>query len=394
VFNNQALFNDPKDDYLAALAEADAGLRPDFVIFPGVIDQFREKAIATYAGGDLPDAQWIHPSITALLAANRLLRPLEEFTRRDRETPLAEFYPGLVEYFRWQEKAYGLPWNAPGYTIAFNRALFERLGVPPPDRLSRERKWTWEAFVTTLRDVTRGAPGTPERTIGWQPENANLDWACAWIWRNGGELFSKDLKRCLLNEPAAVEAVQGMADLHLRYQVVNLGPQQADFPGGFASGRVAMQQLNKGSSAALTAQAQFDKGIVSVPQGKAGKTTRSGPLAFGLVQGAPNGDAGWRWVRFMAGPQAAAVQLRRKITLPVRARFAQLPEFAQSMEAWEDRDPWLESQATARAIVQPASYQEVATLWLETWQRILAQAGPVKPLLDDLVRQADAVLAR
>lgn len=64
-----------------------------------------------------------------------------------------------------------------------------------------------------------------------------LDWACAWIWRHGGDVFSKDGKKCLLNEPAAVAAIQDIADLHLRYQVINYGSHQEDFREGFNSGR-------------------------------------------------------------------------------------------------------------------------------------------------------------
>jgi ABC-type glycerol-3-phosphate transport system substrate-binding protein len=224
-----------------------------------------------------------------------------------------------------------------------------------------------------------------------------LDWACAWIWRNGGEVFRKDLKKCLLNEPPAVEAVQGLADLHLTYQVINYGPHTTDFPDGFNSGRVGLRQANKEAVAPERndlSRAAFRLGIAPVYKGKAGRVNRMGPLAFGVVQESPRADAGWRWVRFMAGPQAAAVLMRRKSTLPVRPRFAQLPEFGQSMEPWEVPEIWLESMATARALPQPVNYLEVANLWMQTWQDILAQKGQVKALLDDLVRRVNVILTQ
>ena len=64
------------------------------------------------------------------------------------------------------------------------------------------------------------------------------------------------------------------------------------------------------------------------------------------------------------------------------------------MLPWEDKDVWLESQATARALTQPASYNDIASLWLTAWNDILAQKGTVKSILDDLVRQANAMLAQ
>jgi ABC-type glycerol-3-phosphate transport system substrate-binding protein len=119
-----------------------------------------------------------------------------------------------------------------------------------------------------------------------------------------------------------------------------------------------------------------------------------GPLGFGVVRAAPNGDAAWRLVRFMAGPRAAGILMSRQSTLPVRPRFAQLPEFGASMLPWEDKDVWLDSQATARALTQPTSYNDVASLWLAAWNDVLAQKGTVKAILDDLVRQVNAMLAQ
>jgi multiple sugar transport system substrate-binding protein len=394
-FNNP-LFQQAKDDLLGALSDADPQLKPDVIVFPGQIGQFREKVLAMYAGGDIPDAQWIHPSITSLLAGHKLARSLDEFSRRDHETRLTDFYQGVLDYFRWHGTAYGLPWYCGGYAFVFDKSLFERLGVTTPDRLEQQKKWTWDGFVTTLRDLTRGTPGSPERTIGKQNESMNLDWACAWIWRNGGDVFSKDLKTCLLNEPATVDAIQEVADLYLKYQVVNYGPQQSDFPDGFYSGRVGLRQANKEAVAPDRkdlSRATFELGMVPVYQGKAGRMNRMGPLAFGVANDAPNGDAGWRWVRFMGGPRAAAVLMNRKSTLPVRPGFAKLPEFAKSMEPWENKDYWLESQATARALTQPVRYDEIASLWLDTWNAILAQKGTTKSLLDDLVRQVNPLLA-
>ncbi|HEV2126506.1 MAG TPA: extracellular solute-binding protein [Chloroflexota bacterium] len=396
TFNN-ALFQNAKDDFVAALAEVDPKLQPDIIVFPGQINQFREKVLAMYAGGDIPDAQWIHPSITSLMGSRKLLRPLDEFARKDKDTPLKEFYPGLMDYLRWQNTTYALPWYSTGYAWAFNRDLYQRMGVTPPDQLEKQGKWTWDEFVSNMRSMTRGTPGSPDRTIGSDNHSMALDWACAWIWRNGGDVFSKDMKKVVLNEPASIEAIQSLADLYLKHQAVNYGPHRTDFTDGFFSGRIGLRHMNKENTAPDRndlVKATFSLGMVPVYKGKAGRVNRMAALGFGAAQGAPNGDAGWRWVRFMGGPKAAAILLRRGSTLPVRPSFQQLPEFAQSMQPWENKDYWLDSAATARALPQPASYNDIANLWMETWDAILAQKGPAKSLMDDMVRQANSVLAQ
>jgi multiple sugar transport system substrate-binding protein len=397
VFNNP-IFTSVQSEMTAALGQVDPQVRVDYTLFPGQIDEFRTKMVALYAGGDIPDAQWVHPSITSLVGGKKLLKPLEEFARKDRSTPLSEFYPGLLDYFRWRDAQYALPFYATGYALVFNQALLSRIGVTAPDQLEKNGTWNWETFVTTLRNITRGTPGSADRTIGLQPITINLDWICMWIWQNGGDVFTKDAKKCIINEPPAVEALQWYADLYLKHQVVNFGGATTpDFPSGFFSGRVGLLYAAKGDTAAQVgslSKADFALGMAPAPKGKTGRITRNGPTAFGVVQGGPNGDAGWRWVRFMSGPQAAAIFFQHQTTLPVRPKFAQLPEFAQSLLPWENKDLWLESQATSRALSQPTSYNDIATMWLATWADILAQKGPVKALLDDFASKANAAIAQ
>jgi multiple sugar transport system substrate-binding protein len=376
IFNNP-IFTSVQNDMTQALGQVDPQVKVDYTLFPGTIDSFRTKMVAMYAGGDIPDAQWVHPSIASLVGSKKLLKPLEELARKDRSTPLSDFYPGLLDYFRWNDAQYALPFYASGYSFVFNQALLARLGVTAPDQLEKQGTWSRDGFVTTLRSLTRGTPGSQDRTIGLQPISTNLDWICMWIWENGGDVFTKDMKRCTINEPPAVEALQWYADLYLKHQVVNFGAETtADFPSGFLSGRVGLLYAAKGDLAPQVgplSNVDFALGMAPAPKGKAGRITRNGPTAFGVAMNGPHGDAGWRWVRFMAGPQAAAIFFQHRATLPVRPTFAQLPEFSQSMFPWEKKDIWLESQATSRALFQPGSYNDIATMWLATWADTLAQ---------------------
>ena len=394
TFNN-VIFQTPKDALLAVLPEVDPKLQPDIIVFPGQIGQFRTAALTMYAGGDIPDAQWMHPSITTLMAGRNLVKPVEELAKRDKEN-LKEFYANALEQYSWKGGTYALPWYTTGAAWFFNRQLFERMGVPAPDVQEREGKWNWEGFVSSMRSLTRGLPGDPDRTMGTASHNTNLDWLCAWIWRNGGDVFSKDLKQCVMNQPAAVEAIQGLVDLHLKHNAVMYGPHAADFQGGFQTGRIGLRYAAKGDASPEEAAFRgiaFPIGMVATYKGKGGRVNRQAPIAFAAANNAPNGDAGWRWMRFMTSAKAQAVLIGRGGTLPIKPSHQQLPEFAKSMQPFENKDVWLESQATARPLLQPTSYDDIATLWNATWTAIMAEKGPTKVLLDDFVRQVNPMLA-
>src|SRR5205823_3109606 len=146
IFNNPT-FTSSQNDMVTALSQVDPQVKVDYILFPGQIDEFRTKMVAMYAGGDIPDAQWVHTSITSLIGSKKLLKPLEEFARKERSTPLGEFYPGVLEYFRWKDAQYALPWYSNGYSMVFNTTLLDRLGVTAPDKLEKDGKWNWDAFV-------------------------------------------------------------------------------------------------------------------------------------------------------------------------------------------------------------------------------------------------------
>src|SRR5207245_2620516 len=75
IFNNP-IFTSAQNEMTAALGQVDPQVRVDYTLFPGQIDEFRTKMVAMYAGGDIPDAQWVHPSITSLVGSKKLLKPL------------------------------------------------------------------------------------------------------------------------------------------------------------------------------------------------------------------------------------------------------------------------------------------------------------------------------
>jgi multiple sugar transport system substrate-binding protein len=396
TFSNP-LFQESKAALIAALAKADPSLQANITVFPGQIDQFREKVLALYGGGDVPDAQWLHPSITALMAGGKLVQPVDDLAAKDAQSSLSSFYQAVLDEFRWQGKAIGLPWYSPGYALVYNKDLFARLGLTTPEVLDSQQRWTWDGFAGTLRSLTRPAGGTQGATIGMQAESSNLDWFCAWIWRNGGEIFSADLKQCVMNQPAAADAVQKLSDLYLKDQAFEYSANAKQFPNAFLGGQIGLRQMDKEQVAPARhdlSTAAFALGMAPIYSGPAGRINRMGPLAFGIPREAKNADAGWRWTRFMGGPDAATVLMLAQSTLPVRPDFAKLPAFATSMQPWENGALWLDSMVHGRALVQPANYAQVATLWTQTWTDILARKAVVQTLLDDFVRQANAALAK
>ena len=72
IFNNP-IFTAVQNDMVATLGQIDPQVKVDYTLFPGQINDFRTKMVAMYVGGDIPDAQWVHTTITSLVGGKKLL---------------------------------------------------------------------------------------------------------------------------------------------------------------------------------------------------------------------------------------------------------------------------------------------------------------------------------
>ncbi len=357
------------------------------------VDVTYQRLLTLAAAGTPPEVGWLHPSYVSDLAEKSLLVDLGPLAGKDREANLPDFYAGILDHFRFRAATYGLPWNSGPTVTFFNRTLFDRLGIKPPDQREKEGTWTWAALREAARAVTQTTGNTP--TMGLEPPSAALDWFDAWVWQAGGDIFSKDLKSCLLTSPPALEAAQFLADLHLKDQVIPTGDAAKQYPGGIESGRVAMRIGIKGQVNRVTekaSDANFQLGMAPTPKGRNGRANRDGPQAFGLLTGSKHQDAGWEYVKFMSNLETQKVRFEAKVTVPVRKAAAKLPEFARSLEPWEVGEWWTEAAATTRNLPKPPRYGEIDAVWQAAWKNILAGQQPLRTGIEDATRQINALL--
>jgi multiple sugar transport system substrate-binding protein len=128
------------------------------------------------------------------------------------------------------------------------------------------------------------------------------------VWAYGGDLFDKDLTRCTLDSPPAMEALQFMADLVVKYNV-NPSPTQlkgTNVANVFQEGRIGLlaqgQQLGYGRKLDTTKPA-FPWGIAALPKGPAGRFAMNIGAAYSLTKGGKQPDAGWELLKFIASPE-------------------------------------------------------------------------------------------
>jgi len=173
--------------------------------------------------------------------------PIDELMKNERGAfTEADLYSQVLDGMRFKGRLFGLPSDMSPIVMLYNQDMFNECGVPYP-----REDWDLNQFLDVCKALTRDTNGNGEPDVyaimnfsGTGPEQfrpAYNRWP-AWVWMNGGDIFTPDMSRCVLDTPEAIGGMQFFVDLSLRHHVSpnpgeNSGQTGQDL---FASKRLAM----------------------------------------------------------------------------------------------------------------------------------------------------------
>ncbi|HIO79991.1 TPA: extracellular solute-binding protein [Candidatus Poribacteria bacterium] len=139
-----------------------------------------------------------------------------------------------------------------------------------------EEAWSWEEFVAICRKLTIDRNGYDATNPNFNAEHIttyavafpqSMLFALPFIYSNGGQVASDDGQKLLLNQPAAVEALQQIQDLIYRYHVAPTPSTLQSMPSAsfmLQTGKVAMEISGHWQTLGLS-QMGFDWGMGVLP---------------------------------------------------------------------------------------------------------------------------------
>jgi multiple sugar transport system substrate-binding protein len=221
---------------------------------------YLDKLLTMAAGGDAPDVFFVSPTDVPAMTAKGLLQALDAYIARS-HYDLSDFVPAALQQYRRSGKIYGIPRGFGMAVMAYNVDLFQKMGVAPLPTDWKDTSWTFNDFLAMTKRVTSGT-GTSQ-VYGFLPHPGNnREWQ-TYVWSNGGEVFSADYKQCLLDQPPAVEALQFLQDLMVKYQVAPSVAQQKVPTGStdlFIANRAGTTIIEATQFAELRNRAKFSLG--------------------------------------------------------------------------------------------------------------------------------------
>jgi multiple sugar transport system substrate-binding protein len=248
-----------------------------------------------------------------IYARTGALENLEPYIERDRLN-VADFYPTLMETFRYNGHLHGLPRDNDTKVIFYNKRLLNTAGLEAPTS-----DWTWEQLrQAALKLTRRDATGAPNQYGFSYVVNA---WWRIWVWQNIGDILDDHFQptRVRLDEPAAIEAIQYLANLTTvdrvtpAYEQLNGDAQRALF----LEGKVAMIVDNHSfvPAAAQTPGLQWD--VAPLPRGQR-RANLAGGAGYVISSWSAQKEAAWTFLKFLTGPEGQALFAESGVIVPAR----------------------------------------------------------------------------
>ncbi|CAA9290942.1 MAG: hypothetical protein AVDCRST_MAG77-4717 [uncultured Chloroflexi bacterium] len=355
---------------------------------------YDEKLISLLVGGTLPDSFYMNGENLPILASRGGYYDLTAIASKDKATQ--DYYPELLELSRFRGKLHGLPKDYSPHVIWVNETAMQQAGVALP-----KPGWTWDDFLETARRFTqRDASGKFSRMGAF---NLSGNWYIP-VWQNNGDLFDKDVSKTLLDQPAAIEALQWVGDLHAKHKVAGLAADLTamgaqNINQAFQQGTVAMWWMGRWALPDLRKMTGVKYEAYPLPKAKkeANVFLQSGPTAGASTK---HPEVVWEFLKAWTGPEGQTLNIESGVSIPTVKDKATLEKYlAKQPPSRQSNQVFLDAMKPGK--VQPVTpsigWNDWGAIWNPERDKVMRGeitarqfADVVAPKLNALIKEKSA----
>jgi multiple sugar transport system substrate-binding protein len=243
---------------------------------------------AKFSSGEPPDLFYVDSSVAPDWIDQGVLQELDTMaTERGFDT--SQFYPGYLDAFKGPDgKTYGFPKDGNTLGMAYNTDMLTAAGIEPPTN--------WEELKTAAEKLTTG----DQKAFCL---SHTLDRALAFIYQNGGSLFSDDKKTNTVDSPEVAEAVKTYLGFFKSGQAARPADLGDDWCGK-ALGEKKVAMIFEGGWLDPFMKSSFPDtkyAWAEMPMGKE-KATLGFTVSYSIGADSANKDPAWVLLQYLTGP--------------------------------------------------------------------------------------------
>jgi multiple sugar transport system substrate-binding protein len=294
--------DDVHQQALNLFATAHPEIKVTWTPVPGGWPEMLAKMNTRIAAGDPPDMVAVATYGPPLnWSKTGLLTDLNTLISSDADFAKQPIVQGLLDDYTREGKLFGLPKDYVPHAVIYNKTIFQKAGVEPP-----QDGWTWADVVEKAKALTSGDGA--DKVFGWLTPTGPWEYE-QYLWANDGPGFfnrkTGDFNTPTANDPKNIEALQWLADTILVDGISPSAEQLSAQDSGSRqlSGKLAMWSSSTIDTVALLKNSdKIDWQVVPMP-----RAYKGGPLAsvmwtsgFGMVSSTKHPEEVWSFLKHMS----------------------------------------------------------------------------------------------
>ena len=329
-------------------------------------------------GGEAPDvARWPARWIPQLVGKEALV-PITDMMEGEFGD---KFYQGMADGCMYQGEYYAAPWASSNKCMYYNKDVFEEAGLDPEN----PQIDNWDEMLAAAQTITEETD-TPALGLAGADALETASQYYHYHWSYGADLIDDDAQP-VVNSDEAVDALSFYSDLHLEHGVTQSSPLSStrqDIRQLFESGSLGMVIAHVYAGLNIEeSDADFDYGIVQVPEGPAGRFNLNTIDGVSIFAQTEVEDLARDLLRFYFDEDRHFGYASNKGFMPTMEAVGDRDYFQESKN-WE---PFIEAGQYARARPKLSNFNEFNNRMVQAIQEALGDQKSPQEALDDA--QAD-----
>ncbi|MFC5467936.1 ABC transporter substrate-binding protein [Cohnella suwonensis] len=184
-------------------------------------DQYTTKLKAAITGKSVPDVFFFEPGDLKAFVNGGVLLNITPYTESNSNIDIGKVWKKGVDIYRYDGKVagqgdiYGLPKDLGPFAMGYNKTMFEKAGIPIPDK---DKPYTWDEFINVNKQLTKDTNG--DGKLDQWGTGLNVNWTLhAFVWSNGADFLDATQTKVAIDDPKFAEALQLFADMQNVHKV-------------------------------------------------------------------------------------------------------------------------------------------------------------------------------
>jgi multiple sugar transport system substrate-binding protein len=363
-----------REDAVKVFIKAHPELKIEHIVLPTADSVWDQKSAAAYAAGNAGDVMQMSPDYYGLMT--RYYEDLNPYVKRDGIDLAAVITDGMLNgYYRPNGKLEALPLLANCFVFAYNKALFDKVGVSYPSD-----NWTWTDFAEM---APKFVSGTGVNHVYFFVNHwVNSNFATISM---GGIPYSDDFKTVLVNSKEVA------AGLDLFGKLIKEGALPDDVAAQtlpkeqlFVSGKAAVFPAGGFEIATLAEEIgdTFPWDVVLPPKDPNGKNTNiTFATGYAMNAAAKNKEAAWQFLKEVSFANDDMAKQTMRVGMPANKKIADT-EYSKIKYGPMTNMKYVQGLATSRLNLWGGALARAGDQWTQIWQAVTIEGSSAKAAQD------------